>query len=311
MRHSWPLSLCMLSGVALAQDATPQLLQLQQQQQQQQVQQQQLLQQLTQQQTDLVNQQQLGAVTAANLASYRIGVRAPHLMIHLGADPNTDTVSMDDSTRGASIFYTTDGWTPTAASERYAGPITIARGESIRAIAIGAGNLRSYISVLAVPSSAQSTRPVATPQLHVSRVQPGLKLPLVFTSNVSSRGMRIGDHLPIALATDVFVNGKIMAREGTPVDAVVTQVDNSHHQGLPGMISFAARSISLQDGKTIALLGVETMEGKDHTRKAGAISVIPFADLAVRGGDAYINKGSRLDAAVIDSASSPSRTGAE
>jgi hypothetical protein len=67
---------------------------------------------------------------------------------------------MEDPSRGASIFYTTDGWTPTAASKRYVGPITVRQSVTLQAIAIVAGGLRSYISALPVqPGSGSLTPP--------------------------------------------------------------------------------------------------------------------------------------------------------
>jgi hypothetical protein len=133
--------ICLVGGTAGAQDAAQQM-----QMQQQQV----LQQQLTQQQIDLVNQQQMNQASAAGLGGYRIGVGAPHLQQQPGTEPGTVVVRMEDPSRGASIFYTTDGWTPTAASKRYVGPITIRQSVTLQAIAIVAGGLRSHVSVLPI-----------------------------------------------------------------------------------------------------------------------------------------------------------------
>jgi hypothetical protein len=218
---------------------------------------------------------------------------------------------MEDPSRGASIFYTTDGWTPTAASKRYVGPITIHQSVTLQAIAIVAGGLRSYVSVLPVQPGSGALTPQSSNALHIQTLAPGTHLPLVFAKTVTSQGKRVGDHLPVCLADDLFVNGQLAAPKGTSVEAIVTQVDNSHVQGLPGMLSFSVQSIRLADGSTVSLLGVETMEGADHTRKAHIASIFPLGGLAVHGGDALIAAGTRLEAEVKDSLNQDSHSGSE
>src|ERR1019366_2253493 len=53
------------------------------------------------------------------------GAGTPKFSVKPGAYSAAVTLRIRDSTRGAVIYYTTDGWTPTAASTRYTGPITI------------------------------------------------------------------------------------------------------------------------------------------------------------------------------------------
>ncbi|PYU56058.1 MAG: hypothetical protein DMG55_25520, partial [Acidobacteria bacterium] len=54
----------------------------------------------------------------------------------------TLTVTMTDSTAGASIYYTLDGSTPTAASTLYTGPISVSGTETITAIVSASGFLQ-------------------------------------------------------------------------------------------------------------------------------------------------------------------------
>ncbi|MFZ0516886.1 MAG: chitobiase/beta-hexosaminidase C-terminal domain-containing protein, partial [Acidobacteriaceae bacterium] len=49
----------------------------------------------------------------------------PKLSVKPGTYPSAITLRMKDKTRGAVMYYTTDGWTPTAQSTRYVGPIQI------------------------------------------------------------------------------------------------------------------------------------------------------------------------------------------
>src|SRR6202030_3035457 len=55
----------------------------------------------------------------------------------------TLSVTVTDSTAGASIYYTLDGSTPTVASTLYTGPISVASTETITAIASATGFLQS------------------------------------------------------------------------------------------------------------------------------------------------------------------------
>ncbi len=61
---------------------------------------------------------------------------APKFSVRSGNYSSAVTVRLKDRTRGAVIYYTTDGWTPTTASTPYIGPITIDATTSLQAIAI-------------------------------------------------------------------------------------------------------------------------------------------------------------------------------
>jgi hypothetical protein len=73
------------------------------------------------------------------------------------------TVTMTDSTAGASIHYTTNGSTPTAASTSYSGPITVTTGETIHAVAIANGFLDSNISTATYTKTTQTAMPTFSP----------------------------------------------------------------------------------------------------------------------------------------------------
>ena len=70
-------------------------------------------------------------------AAYTIAttVATPTFTPAAGTFASAQTVSISDSTSGASIFYTLDGSTPSASSTPYTGPITVSSTETISAIA--------------------------------------------------------------------------------------------------------------------------------------------------------------------------------
>lgn len=59
------------------------------------------------------------------------------------------TVSIADTTSGATIYYTTDGSTPTTGSSVYSTPLTVGANETIKAIAVATGYLNSAVSTAA------------------------------------------------------------------------------------------------------------------------------------------------------------------
>src|SRR5439155_166516 len=69
------------------------------------------------------------------------------------------TVTITDSTPGATIYYTTDGSTPTTASTVYTGPITLTATTTLKAMAAAPGKANSGVA------SATYTIRVAAPTL--------------------------------------------------------------------------------------------------------------------------------------------------
>ncbi len=63
----------------------------------------------------------------------------PVFSVTAGSYSSSQTVAISDSTQGATIYYTTDGTTPTTNSTVCAGPITVSSSETIKAIAAATG----------------------------------------------------------------------------------------------------------------------------------------------------------------------------
>jgi hypothetical protein len=63
-----------------------------------------------------------------------------------GAYTSIQTVSISDTTAGASIYYTTDGTTPTSSSILYSSAITVANTETLQAIAVAVSYNNSAVA---------------------------------------------------------------------------------------------------------------------------------------------------------------------
>src|ERR1700676_5193197 len=93
---------------------------------------------------------------------YRCFAAKPKFSVKPGAYSKGVTLKLKDSTRGAVIYYTMDGWTPTAESTRYVGPITIGPTTTFRPIAISPYGGRSRVATAVYTlNGVPPTAPVA------------------------------------------------------------------------------------------------------------------------------------------------------
>ena len=100
--------------------------------------------------------------SAVGSAAYVITPPAatPTFSVPVGTYDSTQSVALSDTSSGATIYYTTNGSTPTASSTKYAGAISVSSNETIKAIATGGGYSSSAVA------SAQYT--IKLPQLSSS-----------------------------------------------------------------------------------------------------------------------------------------------
>jgi hypothetical protein len=260
-------------------------------------------------QTAMQNAQQAAQNTPE---CYRCFAAKPKFSVKPGAYSKAVTLKLKDSTRGAVIYYTMDGWTPTADSNRYIGPITIDSTTTVQAIAISPYGGRSRIATaLYTLNGVPPTAPVAQTVVAVSNpaAEPsapaklvlarGTAVPLVFASDVSSKTADVGDKISLTLADDLKVGGVVVVKKGTPAVATVTEVDNTGMGGAPGEVFVQVDS--LQAGSVlIKMQGTAAKEGQDKVGKAMGLMFVPFVPVGifVHGKDAEIKQGASFTAFV-------------
>ncbi len=97
-------------------------------------------------------------------ATYTISMpsaAAPSFSPGAGTYTAAQSVILGDTTAGATIYYTTDGTTPTTASAQYAGAITVSATTTIKAMAAASGDTNSAVSsatyTISKPTAAAPT----------------------------------------------------------------------------------------------------------------------------------------------------------
>jgi hypothetical protein len=113
------------------------------------------------------------------------------------------------------------------------------------------GGLKLVIAIVALAAlAAASTLPAGTP------------VTVRLTSEISSAKAQTGQRVEGALARNVIVNGKTVARAGAPVRITVTHVKSSGRLHAPGQLTLRLTSV---DGQPMQSSAVRR-QGKSHTK---------------------------------------------
>ena len=87
-----------------------------------------------------------GEVDVYGLLNGASTAAAPVITPNGGTFTTSQSVTMSTATSSASIYYTSDGSTPTTSSTQYTGPITISSNTTVKAIAAATGYLQSKVT---------------------------------------------------------------------------------------------------------------------------------------------------------------------
>ncbi len=89
------------------------------------------------------------AVSGVGSAAYTINLPAdtPTFSPVAGTYATAQTVTISDGTPGSTIYYTTNGFTPTTSSTVYTAPFIVAAWETVEAIATAPGSSQSAVAL--------------------------------------------------------------------------------------------------------------------------------------------------------------------
>jgi hypothetical protein len=264
--------------------------------------------QQAQQDAQRAQQDAMNAANAASTGPYFGLTATPKFSIKPGTYASPAKIKLTDSTRGAIIYYTTDGWTPTTSSQRYMGPITVSSDTTLQAIAVAPNFQRSFVasgkysvinSNLPMPAPAQSpvaSNPPSIPAGEKILLPQGTPVLLSFADDVNSHTASVGDQIPMVVSRDVQQDGVALIKAGTPAVGTVIQVDRTTAFGLPGVLSFKVDYLDL-NGTLVRLCGEAAREGQAKPPNAAVlIPVVGPLTALRRGTDAVIKQGTPFTA---------------
>jgi hypothetical protein len=203
-----------------------------------------------------------------------LAVEQPKFSINSSTVNAGTKVRIKCETHYATLYYTTNGWTPTTQSARYTGPITINSTTHLEVIAVGPNFLRSAVEHAdyevpdAHPPALEPT--VLVPEDGTLRA--GTPVRVVFAGkDINSDSAEVGDEISLVLDEEIKLGKTVLAPKGARVNAALTFADPGHGPA-PGDLVFEIHSVEVA-GKRIPLFGGETLEGvkggKNATIKPG------------------------------------------
>ena len=170
------------------------------------------------------------AASSAAFGIYRIAAAAPTFSPGPGTYSTPQSVTMADASPGVTIYYTTNGSTPTTASLKYTGPITLSASTTLQAVAAGNGYPASSVTSgtykfpgAAAPTFSPAPGTYTTPQsIAIADASPGVTI--YYTTDGSTPTTASPQYAaPIPISTTTTLQA-MAAGNGYPASSVVVGV---------------------------------------------------------------------------------------
>src|SRR5579863_568389 len=258
--------------------------------------------QQAQQANQLASQQAMQAAAEAGQPTCCVTplIAKPTFSVKPGTYGKTLEVKIRDNSRGVTIYYTTDGWTPTVASTRYTGPVTIDATTKLQAIAVANGpyfgrslvataeytvtgtqaknaEIATVVAASPMATGADSTqksvnndRPPVISVDVIPALREGTPVHLTFAADVNSKTADVGDKIALTLTEDIKSGDTVLVAKGAKAEAVVTQAERTGPGGAPGDIAFQVNTLNV-NGTSVKLRGGATMEGEPKLPNAAVL----------------------------------------
>ena len=110
--------------------------------------------------------------------------------------------------------------------------------------------LKPFVLTASVVGACIAGRPLAAQVV----VSPGVRITVVTTSILSSKDARKGTRLPLAVAADVLLDGRVVVAKGAAVHGVVTESQSAGTFKRDGTLTFTVDSVQAVDGKWLPVV---------------------------------------------------------
>jgi hypothetical protein len=212
----------------------------------------------------------------------------PTFTLASGTYSGVQSATIQDATSGATIYYTTDGTTPTAASTVYSGAISVSTSEAVKAIAVASGWTNSAVAsatytIQQVPTATPSFSPAAgtytaTQTVTISDTASGAKI--YYTTNGSTPTTSSAVYTgPISVSASETLEAIAVASGNTASAAAAASYTINVASGGSGVgtgtaaVSFASgfsssTNLALVNGPTLAGGALELTDGGNYEARA-------------------------------------------